>query len=126
MKTYEQIKEFLEGLDESDIMSIWNDIASYDGAVESIYDMDLLDEFFGEMRVSEFLDKLDSDFNHRDYYFYDTIWGIASTDDIFDVVDIEELASILEDNFEKYENYIWNDDIKIFMNEEDEDFENEE
>lgn len=129
-KSFNEIKEFLEEMDEMDVMSIWNDISSYDGRVDSIYDMDCFDDFFGEMRVSEFLDKLDSDFNHRDNYFYDTIWGIASTDDIFDVVDIDELAYILEEDFDRYENWIWNDDIKDFMAEEieedEEDFEDEE
>jgi hypothetical protein len=126
-RSFNEIKEFLEDMDEMDVMSIWNDISSYDGRVDSIYDMDSLDDFFGEMRVSEFLDKLDGDFNHRDNYFYDTIWGIASTDDIFDVVDIDELAYILEEDFDRYENWIWNEDIKDFMNEEaEEDFEDEE
>ena len=119
-KTQEQIQEFLEELEDSDILSIWNDIASYNGAVDSLYDMYLLDEFFGEMKVTEFLNKLDSDFSVNDDYFYDSIWGLASTSDIYDVVDLWELSRILEDDWDTLESWIYCDELIEFMNEEEE------
>lgn len=121
MKTNEQIREFLEELNDGDILQIWNGIASYDGSVDELYDMYLLDEFFGDMKVSEFLDKLDSDFSHHDDYFYDSIWGICSTSDIYDIVDLGELADIIEDRWDDYSSYIDFTELDDFLEEDDED-----
>ena len=82
--------------------------------------MYLLDEFFGEMKVTEFLNKLDSDFSVNDDYFYDSIWGLASTSDIYDVVDLWELSRILEDDWDTLESWIYCDELIEFMNEEGE------
>ena len=119
MRTYEEIREFLEGMDDSDILGIWNSIASYDGSGDELYDMYLLDDFFGNIKVSKFLDKLDSDFNHNDDYFYETFWGLASTCDIYDVVDLDELADRLESDWDTYKDEIWCDELAEFMNEEE-------
>ena len=103
-----------------EIFNIWNDVSSYDGSVESIYDMCCLDDIFYGISLSEFLDKIDNDFNIRDDYFYDSIWGLASTNDIWDVIDIDTLAEQIECNWDNYEGYIYNQELDDFMNEEEE------
>lgn len=121
-KTFNEIKEFLRNeLYDSDILSIWNDIAIYDGSVTELISMDYLDDFFCDTKVSRFLELIDRDFDLRDDYFYDDCYGISSTSDIYDIVDLDELAYILEDSFERYENYINCDELIEFMNSEDED-----
>lgn len=79
----------------------WNGFA--DGnRVESMYD---LDELYGGMKLSDFLNILTSDFNTGADYFVHTIWGLESVDDReeyyrenFDVSDVYEAAL---DNFSR-------------------------
>ena len=119
MKTFEEIRKFLEGLCDDDILCIWNDIARYNGATNEVFYMSDLDEIFYGISISEFLGKIDRDFDFNDCYFYDSICGIASTSDIYDVVDIDELAYILEQDWGLWKK-IYNSDLDEFMNEETE------
>lgn len=46
------------------------------------FPMDELDDLFCDIKLTDFLDKITSDFDRHDAYFVDTIYGIDSTDDI--------------------------------------------
>lgn len=84
MKKEEMMNEALEMLKSDDDLfcamvdevDTWSDIA--DGF--RCYEMCEIDNIFCEMKISDFLDELD-EFNHKDDYFYGSIYGIESTND---------------------------------------------
>lgn len=93
------IKE-LQKLDEAEIITLWNTycegIKYYD---DMVYSMNVLDDFLYDLTPTEVIKALSySDFCINDEYFYNTVWGVMSTDDIYDKVDLEELAEWLVDN----------------------------
>ena len=104
-----------------------NELDSWNGFADGFrcYPMYEIDELFAGCSVSDFLDKLTSDFNHTDEYMVDTIYGLSSTDYIEDVyrdnVDDEELLENLIDNFNNL--YISNQDfseiLEALANDED-------
>ena len=81
-----------------------NELDSWEGFADGFrcWPMFELDELFGNMKLSDFLDILTDDFNNRHQYMCDTIFGLSSTDYIEDVyrdnVDEGELLDkIIED-----------------------------
>ena len=68
---------------------------------DTVYEpMDSFNDYFGGTRdILELIERLDSDFNTRDEYFYDDGWTIYSTDD-------PEYDDLLDDDFieELYDN----------------------
>lgn len=61
-----------------------NELDSWNGYADGFraFDMYMLDELFGDCKVSDFLDKLANGFDHNDDYFIDTIYGLESTNDL--------------------------------------------
>lgn len=61
-----------------------NEMDYWNGYAEGFrgYHMYELDELFCDMKVSDFLDEITSDFCKDDEYFIDTVYGIDSTDDL--------------------------------------------
>ena len=105
-KTLEELRE--EALDilknDGDIFcEMVDEMDSWDGYADGFrcYDMYEIDDLFYGMKVSEFLSKL-GDFNHRDNYFYCSIYGIESTNDktqlYRDNVDEEDLLDRIIDD----------------------------
>lgn len=84
-----------------DIVPVWNEYcdnnAYYDDRIEY---MDYLDDCFCGMRATEILECLDRDFDVRDDYFRNTIYGIESFSDPYDVVDVDYLVDYILDNEE--------------------------
>ena len=106
---YEIIKNWIENIaDDSDIIQIVRQVNSWDGSLEDydFFDMDELDELYGEMKPTEFLSKLASNFNYSDDGFRDTIYGIEScsmhkvADDIKDNIDevVEAITNTMEED----------------------------
>ena len=118
MKTQEQILEFLKGMEDEDILQTWQDLAYWNGSVEPIYNMEELDDIMGECYPTDLLNKLDSDFDINDYYFYDSIWGISSFNDIYDVIDLDELADNIDYVQEEAYGIFWNSELVDFLLEE--------
>lgn len=60
-----------------------NELDSWNGYADGFrcYPMWELDELFGDCKVSDFLDKITSSFDHNDEYMIDTIYGLDSTND---------------------------------------------
>ena len=90
MKTIENLKEeALEMLlnDDDLFCSMVDELDSWNGYADGFrcYEMSELDELFCDVKVSDFLDKLAAGFCHTDDYFYDSIYGIDSTDDKTDL-----------------------------------------
>lgn len=85
MRKYDElITEAIETLDNNDDLfcRCVEELDSYNGFADGFrcYPMDEIDELFCGVSIGDFLDKLGSDFNHRDNYFVDTIYGLESTD----------------------------------------------
>lgn len=106
---YEIIKNWIEDIaDDSDIIQLVRQVNSWDGSLEDYYffDMDELDELYGEMKLTDFLSKLAPDFNYSDDGFRDTIYGIEScsihdvADDIKDNIDevVEAITNAMEED----------------------------
>ena len=110
----ENLQNIIDNLDETAIITMWNDICADS---DTIYYMDELDGFFdkrGYKSATNIIDSLDDDFSTSDYYFADGNWGIKSFDDIYDIVDDDELINYMLDNDDDF----GNDDIRDILNEE--------
>lgn len=111
----ENLQEIIDNADENDIITWWNDICADS---DTIYYMDELDGFFHDKKhyncATDIIDSLDSDFSTSDYYFADGEWGIKSFDDIYDIVDDDELIDYMLDSDEDF----GNDDIRDVLDEE--------
>jgi hypothetical protein len=89
-----------------------DELDSYNGFADGFraYPMDMIDEFFYGTKVSDFLDMLTSDFNHNDEYFYDTIYGLESTNSIVDLYhDNVDEDDLLEQLIEYYPHIFFSD-----------------
>ena len=106
---YEIIKNWIEDIaDDSDIIQLVRQVNSWDGSLEDYYffDMDELDELYGQMKLTDFLSKLAPDFNYSDDGFRETIYGIEScsihdvADDIKDNIDevVEAITNAMEED----------------------------
>ena len=82
---------FIEGCESLDS---WNGFLG-DERCYSMYD---IDELLGEMKPSELFEKVTDDFDVRDKYFYFSIYGIESCDNIIDVYRDCTTADELLDN----------------------------
>lgn len=110
MTKYEIIKNWVENVaDNDDLVSIVSSVNCWNGALEeyNFYWMDDLDDLFGELRLTEFLDKLAPNFNTGHDGFRDTIYGIESCD-ISDVAEdiksnAEEVAEAIAEAMEEYD-----------------------
>ena len=99
------INQALEMLKDDDDLfcSMVDELDAWNGYADGFrcYDMSMIDELFCDMKVSDFLAKL-GDFNYREDYFYDSIYGIESTDDKTGLyrcnVDEEELLDRIIEN----------------------------
>ena len=110
MKNYDElIKQATDELKNNDELFCYciEELDSYNGFADGFrcYDMSELDELFGDMPLSKFLDIITDDFNARDNYMVDTIYGLSSCDyreEIYrDNVDEGEL---LDNLMEQYDN----------------------
>ena len=81
-----------------------NELDSWNGFADGYraYPMYELDELFGHMKLTDFLDIITEDFRPSDEYIIDTIWGLESTDWLADHyrsnVDEEELLENIIEN----------------------------
>jgi hypothetical protein len=107
------IKNWIEDVaSDDDLVSVVNSVTCWNGALGeyNFYWMEDLDELFGEMRLTEFLDKLAPNFNTGHDGFRETIYGIESCD-ISDVADdikdnAEEIAEAIAEAMEETDLYL--------------------
>lgn len=112
MTKQETIKNWIENTaDTNDLISVVSNVNSWNGSLEeyNFYWMEDLDELFGGMRLTEFLDKLSPNFNTGHEGFKDTIYGLESCDAIDVATDIrdnaEEIAEAIAETMGEYD--IW-------------------
>ena len=117
MKRVERIQEYLEGLNDRDLIAIWNECCAND---DCVYPMDELDEQLGRMSPSEILRaSFYGDINPNDEYFrFNSRGNLVSTNTISEWVDIEDLARYIDET----ENYFGDSEIMdILWDDEEED-----
>lgn len=104
MDKQEQIKEYLENLDNSDLLSIYNEYASttYDNA---IYTMDEFDEICENMDASEIARRcFYGKFNPNDEYFiFNGYENFDSSDYLDDFIDFDDIANYIARNDEDFD-----------------------
>jgi len=123
MTKEDRIQEIINNMDDAELISAWNercDAYNYDD--DRIYYMHEIDEYFNGVSVSEFLSNLSDDFRIGDDYWKNGIWGIESFDDIYDVIDDDELIEYIINE----DDDLGNDDIRDILDEEEEEEEEEE
>ena len=112
MKTLENLKNAaLEMLIDNDDLfcSMVEEMDSWNGYADGYrcYDMSEIDDLFCDVKVSDFLEKLAPTFCNRDEYFYDSIYGIDSTDDKTDLYRCNVSESELLDEIIENANHLY-------------------
>lgn len=131
----EQAIEMLENDDELFVRCV-EELDNYSGFADGFrcYPMDEIDDYFYGVSIGDFLDKITDDFNHRDNYFVDTIYGLESTDypeDVYrDNTSEDEVLDELIDEFPNV-NVRWISDdfqdlLEQIVNTDDDDEDDEE
>ena len=117
MNREERLQNIIDNLEDAELISIWNEIQDANSYYEDhIYYMYEIDELFHDVKVSEFLSNLADDFRVGDDYFKDGVWGIESFNDIYDVIDDDEIINYIIGTEEDF----GNDDIREILDEEEE------
>lgn len=123
-KTIEELKnDALEMLKDNEelFVELVNELDAWNGFADGYraYPMYELDELFGDTKLTRFLENLAPDFNFKDEYFTDTIYGISSTDNIYDwYISKTSEEEVLENVIDNYDDlYINNDEFKKVIEE---------
>lgn len=130
MKRSEIYEKALLMLKENDDLYIEciNELDSWNGYADGFraFSMCELDDFYIDRKATDLLKDLTEDFNINDEYFYFTIWGLESTDDIASLYRSNTYESDVLDNLIEYYNEItiWGypefDEVLSILAEEDE------
>ena len=79
------LKEYLTANDNAFVEAV-NELIRYNGFIDTeAFPMDMIDEICGSMKPSELINKMTSDFDSNDNYFYFSIYGLESCNDIADL-----------------------------------------
>lgn len=100
----EMIIEFLETLSDEDTLEMWNEFQESYRYEDRVYLIDeVLECFLNDLSFKEALECIDKDeFDTDDLYAVDTIYGWKTFNDIFDVVDLGDLADYIENEREDF------------------------
>ena len=117
MTKEERLQNIIDNMEDAELISAWNERCdSYSYYEDHIYYMSEIDELFYDVKVSEFLSNLADDFRVGDDYFKDGVWGIESFDDIYDVINDDDLIEYIINE----DDDLGNDDIREILDEEEE------
>ena len=95
-KMYEQVMDYLDGLDDGDLIEIHNNYCSKHCYTEDyVYPMWMLADRLEGMSGIDVLECIAEDFNIRDEYYKNGIYGIESTDNVLDWIEKEDLADYI-------------------------------
>ena len=95
----ENIKEVVEDFKENKLVELWNEFCNKNYYEEVIYYLsdDEINDFFSNNTPAELI-RMGSDVNLDNKYFYFHLGKLNTMDNIFDVVDIDELVDYIIDN----------------------------
>lgn len=116
MKSFDEVKEYLENMSNNDLQTLWNSYCKADNYCGSyIYDMDEFDEIMGGKEPSRIAQMIYyGDFcPNADCFVFDGCGNLKSgyADEL---ADIDTLAHYIVDN----KSYLYNDDLREFCEEE--------
>lgn len=118
----EKVLKVLEALDDDSTVDMWNQYCSevnyYDDMIYSLDECTINDICYMK-KPWDILKCLDGEFNaiNDDWFYYNGYGNVVSTDDIFDKVDLDDLADYIIDE----ENALGNSDIEAILEEAKED-----
>ena len=95
----ENIKEVVEDFKENKLVELWNEFCNKNYYEEVIYYLsdDEINDFFSDNTPAELI-RIGKDVDLDNKYFYFHLNELNTTDNIFDVVDIDELVDYIIDN----------------------------
>lgn len=95
----ENIREVVEDFKENKLVELWNEFCNKNYYEEVIYYLsdDEINDFFSNNTPAELI-RMGSDVNLDNKYFYFHLGKLNTMDNIFDVVDIDELVDYIIDN----------------------------
>ena len=95
----ENIKEIVEDFKEDKLVELWNEFCNknyYEEVIDYLSD-DEINDFFSNKTPAELI-RMGSNVDLDNKYFYFHLNELNTTDNIFDVVDIDELVDYIIDN----------------------------
>lgn len=115
MEYSELVKAAIDQLEADDdlFISMVNELDSWDGFADGFraFPMDEIDDFYYEATATQLINDLSSGFNINDDYFYFSIWGLESTDDVAGLYRNHADAGEVFDNIiENYNHLYFEDD----------------
>ena len=95
----ENIREVVEDFKENKLVELWNEFCNKNYYEEVIYYLsdDEINDFFSDNTPAELI-RIGKDVDLDNKYFYFHLNELNTTDNIFDVVDIDELVDYIIDN----------------------------
>lgn len=96
----ENIREVVEDFKENKLVELWNEFCDDNYYEETIYylsDDETINDLFSNKTPAELI-RIGSDVDLDNKYFYFHLNELNTTDNIFDVVDIDELVDYIIDN----------------------------
>ena len=95
----ENIREVVEDFKENKLVELWNEFCNKNYYEEVIYYLsdDEINDFFSNKTPAELI-RMGSNLDLDNKYFYFHLNELNTTDNIFDVVDIDELVDYIIDN----------------------------
>ena len=95
----ENIKEVVEDFKETKLVELWNEFCNKNYYEEVLYYLsdDEINDWFSNKTPAELI-RMGSDVDLDNKYFYFHLDELNTTDNIFDVVDIDELVDYIIDN----------------------------
>lgn len=112
-----KIKDYLCDMNSLELLNAWNEYAS-ENYYNTIFTCDEFDEICENMTASEIALKCfnGKHFNPNDEFFtFNGYENFESSDDLNDLIDIDELADFIVDN----DNDLYNDNIRNILDDED-------
>lgn len=118
MKTQNEIKEYLENMNDEELMLLWNEYSSENCCDGEIYYMEEFDEICESMNPTDLANRIFyGRFNPNDTYFiFNAYANLKSSDYLDDFIDIDELAQHIYDNDDSLDDY----DLRDFLDEDEE------
>lgn len=122
MTLNEKIMEVLQAMDDETTLEAWNEFQRAYNYDEEIFPLSEVCEcFLNDLTFAEALEAIDKDeFDLSDDYAVNTIYGWKTFCDIFEVVDLGELANYIENEQETF-NYPELEELFEEMEEDEED-----
>ena len=95
----ENIREVVEDFKEKKLVGLWNEFCDKNYYEERIYYLsdDEINDFFSDKTPAELI-RIGKDVDLDNKYFYFHLSELNTTDNVFDVVDIDELVDYIIDN----------------------------